>query len=179
MPSREDFAKPLNKRGLVSGSRRFDPPQSIDNAREVPMVRFTVDSDRSEASSTPDMGCRDGVPGRVHERHKAVRHAGRVRGCQNAHARALLLPYVLSSCHEDEEIAFEAHLLACAPCFRDLKCLDRAGALIKEGMGASSSALLRARLALTGAHGVDHSPSHPRIVGGPTSNGHTRRKSAR
>ena len=52
--------------------------------------------------------------------------------CADPVGRSLLVPYALSECTEDQALDFEAHLLGCDACFGDLKCLDRAGSLIRE-----------------------------------------------
>ena len=46
--------------------------------------------------------------------------------------RALLVPYALTGCRQDEGVAFEAHMLQCDACYEDLKLLDRAAALIGD-----------------------------------------------
>ena len=51
------------------------------------------------------------------------------RSCP-ARARALLLPYALLGCTDEQETTFEAHMLGCTTCFEDLKALDRAAELI-------------------------------------------------
>ena len=53
------------------------------------------------------------------------------RACA-APERRLLVPYALGQCTDDRADQFEAHLLDCEHCFSDLKCLDRAGSLIRE-----------------------------------------------
>jgi hypothetical protein len=67
-------------------------------------------------------------------RKPALSSTRRAGGCADPQARALLLPYVLSRTEEAESVFFEAHLLACEACFRDLKLLDRVGSLIQELM---------------------------------------------
>lgn len=53
-------------------------------------------------------------------------------GCQDAGLRALLVPYAISLCTEDQEIAFESHVLVCDTCFEDLIAIDRASNLLTE-----------------------------------------------
>ena len=62
--------------------------------------------------------------------------------CRGA-ARPWLLLYLLSGCGEEEALAFEAHLLSCEACFRDLQTLDRARSLLREHLGARSPVLDR------------------------------------
>lgn len=58
--------------------------------------------------------------------------ASEPEGCQDPGLRSLLVPYALSGCSEDQEIAFESHVLVCDPCFQDLIALDRASNLLTE-----------------------------------------------
>src|SRR5262245_48360687 len=62
-------------------------------------------------------------------------------GCRNLPVRMLLLPYALASLREADAITFEAHLLACPACLRDLKSLDRARAVIDEFRTATGRGL--------------------------------------
>ena len=73
--------------------------------------------------------------------------------CCDRPTRALLLPYALSQCPEEEAVCFEAHLLVCEACFQDLKVLDRAGVLIREFTGSGGKALDRLRHSLLGVKG--------------------------
>ncbi len=50
--------------------------------------------------------------------------------------RSLLVPYALTGCRPDEGALFEAHMLQCEACFKDLKLLDRAAALIGDWSAA-------------------------------------------
>ena len=52
--------------------------------------------------------------------------------CTDPVARRGLLPYAMADGDESSAIEFEAHLLVCPRCLRDLRCLDRARALIEE-----------------------------------------------
>ena len=84
----------------------------------------------------------DGEPARGSETPRVCFHRGCAqRGvcvpgerttCCDPRVRQTLLPYALTCCPEDEALAFEAHLLDCEVCYRDLKALDRAGAVIRQ-----------------------------------------------
>ena len=52
--------------------------------------------------------------------------------CCDPTVRSMLLIYSLKICEEEEAVAFEAHLLDCEVCYRDLRALDRAGAVIRQ-----------------------------------------------
>ena len=77
--------------------------------------------------------------------------------------KTLIRPFDTKGPREAE--AFEAHLLCCELCFQDLKCLDRAGVVIREFTGAKSPALDRLRNSLLRATG----PSAQGPTGGPRS----------
>jgi len=59
-----------------------------------------------------------------------------ISACRDVVGRALLVPYALSRCPEEQALAFEGHLLTCEACFQDLKVLDRAGVLLRECAGS-------------------------------------------
>lgn len=71
-------------------------------------------------------------PTRVRERAPLARMPRPKRGCDELLRRAHLLPYLQASASDADANAFEAHLLRCAVCFRDLKALARARRLIDE-----------------------------------------------
>jgi hypothetical protein len=71
---------------------------------------------------------------------KIPRRKLQARSCINPEVRRLLVPYAISRCRESEAVRFEAHMLACPVCFRDLKTLDRAGALLKSHLPPPRSA---------------------------------------
>ena len=78
-------------------------------------------------------------PRKVGSRNRVPAAAAKpdVARCTDPLARSLLLSYVLSRTQEAESAFFEAHLLACDACFRDLKFLDRAGSLLAELLGTA------------------------------------------
>ena len=117
---------------MVSPSPAYDGP---DNQPEADKQAAPGDATpRYTASVSPDP-----LRGEV-----APPPAPRPGDCSNVAARALLVPYALSQCPETEATTFEAHLLTCDSCFKDLKCLDRASRLILEarsqGFGATPPA---------------------------------------
>ncbi len=65
--------------------------------------------------------------------------------CTDVVGRAYVIPYALERCEAQEAAAFEAHLLTCDVCFRDLQALDRASALLHQFMGSLSPAAERVR----------------------------------
>jgi anti-sigma factor RsiW len=72
--------------------------------------------------------------------------------CGDSRKRVLLVPYVLARLQDRRAEVFEAHLLQCEACFRDLKILDRATRLVREHLRLDP-------------HGLDDparpSPGHP------------------
>ena len=77
----------------------------------------------------------------------------RETACWDQEMRARLVLYALSGCAESEAEAFEVHLLGCEDCFQDLKCLDRAGALLREFTEPASPVRDRLRRLLRGESG--------------------------
>ena len=69
-------------------------------------------------------------------RRPGGRGSGRSSRCREPGVRTLLLPYALSQCTAKEAVRFETHLLGCAACFRDLRCLGRIGTLLRELLAA-------------------------------------------
>ena len=90
-------------------------------------------SERAPRSDEPRAGSESKGAGR--------RRRGRTSGCRTPEARALLLPYLTAGCSEAEAVTFEAHLVGCAACFRDLKALDRVGTLLHELLGLEPPSL--------------------------------------
>lgn len=102
------------------------PPPRADGSENPPRPGRRHGGGVAKGSPAPRPGGRRGV---------------RSSGCREPDVRALLLPYALSRCTEKEAVAFEAHLLGCAACFRDLKCLVRLGTLLRELLGPGASRL--------------------------------------
>ena len=71
-----------------------------------------------------------------------------LEGCRDPEGRSLLVLYALARCAPEEAEAFEAHMLECDACFQDLKCLDRAGILIREFLDSPAAVSDRVRDAL-------------------------------
>lgn len=111
-------------------------------------VRFTPHSARANGGPRPEKGRFGRLPAEETAAHGAPRKGSHGPACADPAARALLLPYALSRCTDDESFDFEVHVLCCAACFRDLKRLDLAGSLLHELMDAPSPALNRVRQAL-------------------------------
>ena len=134
------------------------------------MVRFTPKSDDSVDGSSRGARTEGRSPVAGKDTNRRPRRVSRVRGCRDAHARSHLLSYVLSTCDEVEAVEFEAHLLACPRCFGDLKCLDRAGALLRTFLGSTSGTDVRlgsafAQLRITSAAPDDAGPRAPNDSG--------------
>ena len=101
-------------------------------------VHFAARPGGADDRPIPSKGRPDRVVADSGRGSRTERRSGPSTSCRDPKARSLLVPYVMSTVREDEAVAFESHLLACGSCFRDLKCLDRAGALIREFTRAGS-----------------------------------------
>jgi hypothetical protein len=66
-------------------------------------------------------------------------------GCRASERQELLLQYAFGGCSDEQEIAFEAHLLACDLCFDDLKALERTRDLIERFVLSEPPLLRHAR----------------------------------
>ncbi len=108
--------------------------------REVMTVHFAAGPDGADLDPRPKKGRGKSAPTASDGQGAVPERAGPMTRCRDPRARAFLVPYALSSLREESAAVFEAHLLACGSCFRDLKCLDRAGALLRSFMGSGSSA---------------------------------------
>jgi hypothetical protein len=118
----------------------FAGSRASDRLEEVLMVRIEFRSGEGDSDPTHETVGRGASPSIEGGRLLGARQRRAKSRCRVPTSRSLLLPYLLSQCSEDQAITLEAHLLACATCFQDLKSLDRAAGVIHELMDTTSPA---------------------------------------